>query len=88
MLAQEAHRRRVLGGGLYFYRVKDAVRALLARGGYLAAIGTHNLFPVKTRAVAAIYPQLDAQICRDCKARIFRECHASLPGGERRAGAA
>ncbi len=88
MLAQEARRRRALGGGLYFYRVKDAVRTLLERGGYLADIGAPNLFAVKTRAVSAIYPQLDPQICRDCKARIFRECHASLPGGEPRAGAA
>ena len=82
MLAQEARRRRSLGGGLYFYRMKDAVQSLLARGGYLADIGEDHLFPVKSRPVPAIYGKLDSAICRGCKVRIFRECHASLPNGE------
>ncbi len=82
MLAQEARRRRALGGGLYFYRMKDAVRDLLERGGYLREIGPGNLFPVKTRAIAAIYPKLDPGVCRNCRARIFRECHERLPNGE------
>ena len=82
MLAREARRRRGIGGGLYFYRVKDAVRELLARGGYLADIGEENLYPVKSRPVTEIYRKLDADICRNCKVRIFRECHAALPNGE------
>jgi SulP family sulfate permease len=82
MLVQEARRRRALGGGLYFYRMKDAVRELLARGDSLREIGEANLFPVATRAVAAIYPSLDSEICRTCRARIFRECHERLPNGE------
>jgi SulP family sulfate permease len=84
MLAQEARRRRAMGGGLYFYRLKDAVRAALAGGGYLPDIGEDNLFPVKSRPVAAIYDRLDPKICRRCTARIFHECHASLPNGEPR----
>jgi SulP family sulfate permease len=64
--------------------MKDAVRGLLARGGYLGDIGAENLFPVKTRPVSAIYPRLDPEICRNCTARIFRECHVSLPNGEPR----
>ena len=82
MLAQEARRRRRLGGGLYFYRLKDAARAVLSRGGYLQEIGAGNIFPVKTRAVAMIYRRLDPDICRECKVRIFRECHEALPNGE------
>jgi len=82
MLAREARRRRGIGGGLYFYRVKDAVRELLARSGYLGEIGEENLFPVKSRPVAEIYRKLDSGICRSCRARIFRECHISLPNGE------
>ena len=82
MLAQEARRRQRLGGGLYFYRLKDAARAVLARGGYLNAIGEENIFPVKTRAVAVIYRRLDSDVCRQCKVRIFRECHEALPNGE------
>ncbi|OGA38444.1 MAG: sodium-independent anion transporter [Betaproteobacteria bacterium RIFCSPLOWO2_12_FULL_62_13] len=82
MLAQEARRRRRMGGGLYFYRLKDTARALLDKGGYMAEIGAENVFPVKTRAVAAIYPRLDSGICRTCPARIFRECRIALPNGE------
>jgi SulP family sulfate permease len=82
MLAQEARRRRQMGGGLYFYRLKDAARAVLSRGGYLDDIGSDNIFPVKTRAVSAIYARLDPDICRDCPVRIFRECHQALPNGE------
>ena len=33
MLVQEARRRRRIGGGLYFYRMKDAVSAFLRHGG-------------------------------------------------------
>jgi len=82
MLAQEARRRRRLGGGLYFYRLKDAPRALLEKGGYMKDIGWENVFPVKTRAVGAIYPRLDPGICRHCRARIFQECRVALPNGE------
>ncbi|HKA39671.1 MAG TPA: SulP family inorganic anion transporter [Burkholderiales bacterium] len=82
MLAREAARRTQMGGGLYFYRLKDAPRALLERGGYLEIIGRGNLFPVKVRAVGEIYRKLDVEICRRCAARIFRECHERLPNGE------
>ncbi len=82
MLAREARRRRAIGGGLYFYRLKDVPRALLERGGYLDVIGSANLFPVKSRPVAAIYRRLDPEICRRCTLRIFRECHVTLPNGE------
>jgi SulP family sulfate permease len=84
MFAQEARRRRRSGGGLYFYRLKDEVRRLLKRGNYLHEIGEENVFPVKFRAVSAIYSKLDPAICRDCKVRIFRECHAVLPDGQPR----
>lgn len=82
MLVREARRRRRIGGGLYFYRLKDAPRTLLEKGGYMAEISAENVFPVKTRAVAAIYPKLDSEICRNCRVRIFRECRIALPNGE------
>ena len=85
MLLAESRRRRAQGGGLYFYRVKDEVRHLLERGGYLAQLGPQNFFPVKNRVIAAIYPGLDTDICRRCKVRIFAECQEYLPNGERHA---
>jgi len=84
MLAAEARRRRSLGGGLYLYRVKDEVRALLERGGYLNALGKENIFPVRHRVLSVVYPKLDATICRNCPVRIFSECQEYLPNGERR----
>ncbi len=84
MLVAEARRRRALGGGLYFYRVKDEVRRLLERGGYLTALGPENLFPVKHRVIATLYPRFDVEICRRCRLRIFAECQEYLPDGQRR----
>jgi SulP family sulfate permease len=82
MLLQESRRRRMLGGGLYFYRVKNEVLNLLEQGGYLTGLGKANFFPVKTRPVSYIYPKLDPEICRRCKAKIFKECLEQLPNGE------
>ncbi|RPI44002.1 MAG: SulP family inorganic anion transporter, partial [Betaproteobacteria bacterium] len=87
MLVSESRRRRALGGGLYFYRVKDEVRRLLERGGYFTHLGPENFYPVKHRVIATIYPRFDNEICRRCKARIFQECQEYLPSGERRADA-
>jgi SulP family sulfate permease len=84
MLAQEAKRRRRLGGALYLYRINDEVRRVLVRGGYLDDIGKQNIFPVKARAVGFIYPKLDAEICRTCTRQIFTECKTTLPNGELR----
>jgi len=60
-LAEEAERRRGLG-------------EQLAESGALKAIGGGNLFDSKTEAIAAITPRLDPEVCRSCRARIFREC--------------
>jgi SulP family sulfate permease len=79
-LAQEANRRRALGGGLYLIRPKPSVCKPLYDGGYIDDIGKENVFGGKTAAIATIVPTLDPEICRTCKARIFREC-AQRPGG-------
>ena len=84
MLAHEAKRRRAMGGALYFHFVKDAVRDFLRRGGYLRDIGEENLFMPTDDAIAAIYPALDTEICRQCRVRIFKPCNVVLPNGEPR----
>jgi SulP family sulfate permease len=84
MLAREALRRRRLGGALYLCGVRDATCAMLKKGGYEADIGADNVFGHKPDAIAAIYPRLDPEICRNCKSRIFRECREQLPNGEAR----
>jgi len=73
-LADEARRRRQAGGGLYLVGVKDTAQEQLAESGALKVIGGANLFDSKTEAIAEIYRRLDREICRTCKARVFREC--------------
>jgi SulP family sulfate permease len=84
MLAREAVRRRKLGGALYLCGVRDATNAMLKKGGYEADIGAENIFAIKPDAITAIYSRLDSEVCRTCKARIFRECREHLPNGEAR----
>jgi SulP family sulfate permease len=85
ILAQEARRRRRLGGGLYFYRLNSANYDFLRQGGYTHEIGEGAFFPVMTNVVGALYRTLDPDICRTCKKRIFKECHSGmLPDGLRR----
>ncbi|PIR09232.1 MAG: hypothetical protein COV51_05405 [Gallionellaceae bacterium CG11_big_fil_rev_8_21_14_0_20_60_62] len=84
MLAQEARRRRKMGGGLYFYRCKDSIYKFLRKADKLDDIGEAHFFPTMSNWIKQIYPKLDSEICRTCKARIFSECHAKLPNGEPR----
>jgi SulP family sulfate permease len=84
MLAQEARRRRKLGGGLYFYRCKDSIFKFLRKSDKLDDIGADGFFPARSDWIKIVYSKLDPEICRDCKARIFSECHYKLPNGEPR----
>ncbi len=85
VLAQEARRRRRLGGGLYFYRLNKPNHDFLRQGGYTRDIGEGAFFPVMTDVTAALYWTLDPDICRTCKTRIFKPCTGKLlPDGFRR----
>jgi len=74
VLAQEARRRRRLGGGLYFYRLAPHLHDFLKRGGYTKDIGEGAFFPVMTNVTGALYRTLNPEVCRTCTRRIFREC--------------
>ena len=84
MLVQEAKRRKKMGGGLYFYRMQNGVRDLLVKGHYLDQIGEENVFAAKLRPIDRIYPTFDSEVCRNCTARIFKQCNIALPNGEPR----
>jgi len=75
-LANEARRRRTMGGQLYFVGIKDTVAHVLERTGFLDAIGRDNIFDSKTAALQNIYACLDKEICANCTKRIFQECGA------------
>jgi SulP family sulfate permease len=84
MLSREAARRNRMGGGLYFWFVKDAVYDLLKQGNYLKTIHEGHIFAQTTDPISVLYPGLDSEICRSCSARIFPQCHSALPNGEPR----
>jgi SulP family sulfate permease len=85
VLAQEARRRRRMGGGLYFYRLNKASHDFLKQGGYDHEIGEGAFFPVMTNVTGSLYWTLDPDVCRSCKTRIFKECRGKLlPDGFRR----
>jgi SulP family sulfate permease len=84
MLAQEARRRRKMGGGLYFYRCKDEIYKFLRKSDKLDDIGEGGFFPTMSNWIKPVYSTLDPEICRNCHARIFSECNIHLPNGEPR----
>jgi SulP family sulfate permease len=84
MLAAEAKRRQRLGGGLYLVGVQPGFCSMLREGGHVDHVGQENIFGSKGQAIAAIYPQLDSEVCRNCTARIFTECDVALPNGKKR----
>jgi SulP family sulfate permease len=84
LLSREAARRGRMGGGLYFWFMKDGVYALLKRGGYLKIIREDHILLHGVDPIDILYPKLDPEICRNCPARIFSQCHAALPSGEPR----
>ncbi|OYD25610.1 SulP family inorganic anion transporter [Oceanimonas baumannii] len=80
MLVQEAERRRELGGNLYLCNLREGVLRFLLRNHRLDDIRRDHVFINKGQAIHRIYDQLDAEVCRTCTARIFRECHIRPPG--------
>jgi SulP family sulfate permease len=86
LLANLATSFRDAGVTLYLCKMRPEVLALLERGGYLDVIGQANVFATKDQALAVIYRKLDAAKCAACSARIFNECHETLPDGSVRDG--
>ena len=60
LLAQEAARRRALGGALYLYQVKPEVMSMLERCGAANGIGQQNLYTQGTDAVSDIRRRIAA----------------------------
>src|SRR3972149_5529980 len=81
LLAQEARKRRALGGGLYFHGARAEAEELLQKPDFLGHIGAENFFATKSDAITTLFPQLDRTICARCRARVFVEC-AGLPPPE------
>lgn len=78
LLNAEYMRRIARGGKLYITARQPQISKSLNKYGVIKAIKTANVFTSKGVAIETIVPQLDADICRQCKNRIFKEC-PSLP---------
>jgi len=85
LLAEEARRRRALGGGLVIAGIQPAVRRMLERSDALPALGPDGIVPHKGDAVRRLFPKLDVEICRRCTQCVFEEGQALLPDGRVRA---
>jgi len=78
VLAQEAEKRRAIGGGLYLVNVKKGLWDSLEQCNAMHRIDPRHIFQGKSAALHAIYQLLDKSICQTCTARIFLECN-SIP---------
>lgn len=76
MLAQEARRRRALGGALYIFHMKDEPLAMLRRCATYDEIGADNFFKLGDDVIGMLYRRLDASVCSGCTVRIFVPCTA------------
>ncbi len=74
MLEQEAKRIEELGGGLFFYNIKDSVFRYLLRSDAFKHIGDYHFFPSKKGGIQWVFTQLDEDVCKSCPRRIFKEC--------------
>ena len=84
MFAKEAIRRRKMGGGLYIVGVQPDLCEMMKRSGQVDTVGEDHIFRHKGEALKSIYAGLDSEICRNCTARVFHECHHTLPNGQPR----
>lgn len=79
LLAQEARRRRALGGGLYLFNLKDEPMRMLRQCGADVEISEENFFPVGSDPVGTIFARLNPAICASCSRRIFDVCPKPAP---------
>ncbi|MCP4431837.1 MAG: SulP family inorganic anion transporter [Gammaproteobacteria bacterium] len=79
LLIGETRKRRMLGGDIYLYRLKDSASRVMEKGGYIDEIGRGNIFDSKIDAISGIFDKLDKNICANCTNRIFNECKSLDP---------
>ena len=76
MLVNEAVYWQKNGGGLYISGLKLRARESMHDGGFAGQIGTEYFFDDKEEAILSIYNRLDAEKCKACPVKIFKECKA------------
>jgi SulP family sulfate permease len=74
MLAQEAARRKALGGGLYITHLKEEPMAMLRHSGVYDQIGASHFFRAGQDTLAVLKTSLAADVCARCTVRVFAPC--------------
>ena len=80
MLAQEAARRKALGGALYITHLKDEPMAMLRQSGVYDQIGASHFFRAGQDTLAILKTRLAADVCARCTVRVFAPCGPSASG--------
>lgn len=74
MLAQEAARRKALGGALYITHLKDEPMATLRQSGVYDQIGASHFFRAGQDTLAILKIRLAPDVCARCTVRVFAPC--------------
>lgn len=74
MLAQEAARRKALGGALYITHLKDEPMATLRQSGVYDQIGATHFFRAGQDTLAILKNRLAPDVCARCTVRVFEPC--------------
>ena len=78
LLAQEARRRRTIGGSLTLFNLKNEPMDMLRHSGAYDAIGAENFFKLGEDVFGTLFDRLDGGVCRNCTVRIFAPCKRVL----------
>ena len=74
LLAQEARRRRAIGGSLTVFNLKNEPMDMLRHSGAYDEIGAENFFKLGDDVFGTLFKRLDAGVCGNCTVRIFAPC--------------
>lgn len=74
LLAQEAARRKALGGALYITHLKDEPMATLRQSGAYDQIGASHFFRAGQDTLAILKNRLAPDVCARCTVRVFAPC--------------
>ena len=74
MLAQEAARRKALGGALYITHLKDEPMATLRQSGVYDQIGSSHFFRAGQDTLEILKNRLAPDVCARCTVRVFAPC--------------
>lgn len=80
LLIEEAERRKKRGGAFHLQTKTPRMLTKLARFKVMKELTKEHIHLSKNDAIASVTQEIDPDVCRSCKLRIFTECEG-LPNG-------